>query len=202
MIINNYFDNFKEELIKISENGTLVIGDLDIDFFKNLNDQYGRDCGDRILEFVEDILKKNLPENVKFKRFSDEYFVYTTDCSLESLFMELQEIKKTIAASHITYSDKWVTFTISGTVGELNRNATSIEKMMNILSEGLRNSKQAGRNTITFAPIEREQKMVLKSSYYLKSELEGLTKLSKILERTESSLLREALDDLLRKYEL
>jgi hypothetical protein len=116
--------------------------------------------------------------------------------------MELQEIKKTIAASHITYSDKWVTFTISGTVGELNRNATSIEKMMNILSEGLRNSKQAGRNTITFAPIEREQKMVLKSSYYLKSELEGLTKLSKILERTESSLLREALDDLLRKYEL
>lgn len=202
MIINNYFDSFKEELIKISENGTLVIGDLDIDFFKNLNDQYGRDCGDRILEFVEDVLKKNLPENVKFKRFSDEYFVYTTDCSLESLFMELQEIKKTIASSHITYSDKWVTFTISGTVGELNRNAASIEKMMNILSEGLRNSKQAGRNTITFAPMEREQKMILKSSYYLKSELEGLTKLSKILERTESSLLREALDDLLRKYEL
>jgi diguanylate cyclase (GGDEF)-like protein len=202
VIINNYFDSFKEELIKISENGTLVIGDLDIDFFKNLNDQYGRDCGDRILEFVEDVLKKNLPESVKFKRFSDEYFVYTTDCSLESLFMELQEIKKTIASSHITYSDKWVTFTISGTVGELNRNAASIEKMMNILSEGLRNSKQAGRNTITFAPMEREQKMILKSSYYLKSELEGLTKLSKILERTESSLLREALDDLLRKYEL
>jgi len=202
VIINNDFDSFKDELLKISEDGTLVIGDLDIDFFKNLNDQYGRDCGDRILEFVEDVLKKNLPENVKFKRFSDEYFIYTTDCSLESLFMELQEIKKTIASSHITYSDKWVTFTISGTVGELNRNAASIEKMMNILSEGLRNSKQAGRNTITFAPMEREQKMILKSSYYLKSELEGLTKLSKILERTESSLLREALDDLLRKYEL
>jgi len=42
--------------------------------------------------------------------------------------------------------------------------------------------------------------MVLKSNYYPKSQLERLAKLSAALGRTEASLLREALDDLIEKY--
>jgi len=45
-----------------------------------------------------------------------------------------------------------------------------------------------------------EEKMVLKSNYYSKANLERLTKLSSATDRTEASLLREALDDLLDKH--
>ena len=42
--------------------------------------------------------------------------------------------------------------------------------------------------------------MVLKSNYYPKSQLERLSKLSGALGRTEASLLREALDDMVEKH--
>jgi predicted DNA-binding protein len=42
--------------------------------------------------------------------------------------------------------------------------------------------------------------MTLKSNYYPKAGLERLAKLSNALNRTEASLLREALDSLLGKY--
>ena len=44
-----------------------------------------------------------------------------------------------------------------------------------------------------------ESKMVLKSNYYSKSQLDRLAKLSGALGRTEASLLREAVDDLIEK---
>ena len=42
--------------------------------------------------------------------------------------------------------------------------------------------------------------MTLKSSYYSKGQLDRLSKLSAATDRTEASLLREAVDDLLVKY--
>ena len=44
-----------------------------------------------------------------------------------------------------------------------------------------------------------EEKMVLKSNYYSRASLARLSKLAGRLNRTEASLLREALDDLIRK---
>lgn len=42
--------------------------------------------------------------------------------------------------------------------------------------------------------------MVLKSSYFTKTQLNRLSELSKSNDRTEASLLREALDGLFKKY--
>ncbi len=45
-----------------------------------------------------------------------------------------------------------------------------------------------------------EQKMVLKSNHYSRAHLDRLARLSNVTDRTEASLLREALDDLLDKF--
>lgn len=45
-----------------------------------------------------------------------------------------------------------------------------------------------------------EEKMTLKSNYYSRASLDRLSKLASATERTEASLLREALDDLLKKH--
>ena len=63
--------------------------------------------------------------------------------------------------------------------------------------EALLRAKREGRSR---ACIYVEGKMVLKSNYYPRSQLERLAKLSGALGRTEASLLREALDDLVEKY--
>jgi hypothetical protein len=45
-----------------------------------------------------------------------------------------------------------------------------------------------------------EEKMVLKSNYYPRADLDRLARISAATDRTEASLLREALDDLFQKH--
>ena len=64
-------------------------------------------------------------------------------------------------------------------------------------SEALYRAKVRGRNQVALA---REEKMVTKTTHYTQGQLEGLSRLAKREELNEATLLREALDDLLRKY--
>ena len=196
------FDQWKEELEKLSNEGPFAIADIDIDKFSLVNKEYGRECGDRVFEILDKTLKENLPEKLSFVRFGDEFFVYSSEYTLETLFMEMQDLAQTISKLSFECKGKTVRFTVSGAVGEFPRNASTVEKLLNLLSEGMRKAKVTGRAQIIFAPLEKESKMVMKSNYYLRSQLDGLAKLTALLNRTESSLLREALDDLLRKYKL
>ena len=58
-------------------------------------------------------------------------------------------------------------------------------------------AKRDGRDRVA---MYVEEKMVLKSYHHSKANLERLAKLSSATDRTEASLLREALDDLLDKH--
>ncbi len=198
----NEFDEFSKELIRLSEMGNLTVGDLDIDKFDSVNKDFGFEGGDAVLEYVSETLKDCLPQGFNVRRFGDEFYVYCTNCSLEAMFMELEEVRKIISSRKVNYKDREIEVTISGSVGEMGRTAENVVRLLNLCSEGLINAKRQGRNRLVFAPNSREQKMILKSSYFLHSQLDGLVKLSGKTKKTESALLREAVDDLLRKYEL
>ena len=63
-------------------------------------------------------------------------------------------------------------------------------------NEALACGKREGGGRVA---IYVEEKMVLKSNYYTRPALDRLSKLAGRLNRTEASLLREALDDLIQK---
>jgi predicted DNA-binding protein len=60
-------------------------------------------------------------------------------------------------------------------------------------------SKAAGRSKVSLA---REERMVTKTSHYTQGQLDRLSNLAKREGLGEAVLLREAMDDLLRKYSL
>lgn len=198
----NEFDDFSKELISIAQRGNLTIGDIDIDYFDLINKNYGMEGGDKVLAYVEETLRSCLPDGFSVKRFGDEFYITSSNCSLEAMFMELEEVRKKISLEKVPFNEKEIEVKISGSVGEIRRTADNVVKLLNLCSEGLMNAKKQGRNRLILAPSAREQKMVLKSSYFLSSQLDGLSKLSTKTKKTESALLREAVDDLLRKYEL
>ena len=59
-------------------------------------------------------------------------------------------------------------------------------------------AKNTGRNK---ACLAREEKMVTKTSHYTQEQLELLSKLVKAEGVGEAVILREALDDMLKKYD-
>ena len=60
-------------------------------------------------------------------------------------------------------------------------------------------SKVSGRNKVSL-PLS-DSRMVTKTSYYTTTQLERLSQLARLVKRNEASLLREALDELLKKYD-
>ena len=58
-------------------------------------------------------------------------------------------------------------------------------------------AKREGKGRVL---IYVEERMTMKSNYYTRAQLDRLSKLSAATSRTEASLLREALDDLLVKH--
>ncbi len=60
-------------------------------------------------------------------------------------------------------------------------------------------AKEAGQNSVG---LPGREEMVLRSCYYTTSQVARLKKLAEKLKKEESVLLREALDDLLRKYDI
>jgi predicted DNA-binding protein len=59
-------------------------------------------------------------------------------------------------------------------------------------------AKSTGRNKVCLA---REEKMMTKTSHYTQEQLERLSKTAKAEGVGEAVILREALDDVLKKYD-
>lgn len=58
-------------------------------------------------------------------------------------------------------------------------------------------AKTTGRNKVSL-PLA-DSRMVTKTSHYTATQLQRLTQLARMLKRNEASVLREALDDALKK---
>lgn len=88
---------------------------------------------------------------------------------------------------------------ISATFGIAARppHASDTSELIQCANGTLMRGKREGGARVA---IYLEEKMVLKSNYYARAGLDRLARLAGPPKRTEASLLREALDDLLVKY--
>ena len=87
---------------------------------------------------------------------------------------------------------------VSATFGVAARppHATETPELFRCANAALARGKREGGDRVA---IYVEEKMVLKSNYYSRAALDRLSKLAGQTNRTEASLLREALDDLFQK---
>lgn len=174
----------------------LTLAVLDLDHFKTLNDTLGHSEGDRVLRGVERLLSGSLPTGSLIGRIGgDEYAVILPETAAETALILFDEVIKHF---HIHRDPQWPR-SLGLSVGLAARPAHAVTffDLYRAADEALLRAKREGRARVC---IYVESKMVLKSNYYPKSQLERLAKLSGALGRTEASLLREALDDLIARH--
>ncbi|ANE44647.1 GGDEF domain-containing protein [Deinococcus puniceus] len=173
----------------------LTLAVLDLDHFKTLNDTLGHTEGDRVLRGIERLLSGSLPSGSIIGRIGgDEYAAILPETAAETALILFDEV---IRHFQIHRDPHWPR-TLGLSVGIASRpaHASTYADLYRAADEALLRAKREGRSR---ACIFVESKMVLKSNYYPKSQLERLAKLSSALGRTEASLLREALDDLIER---
>lgn len=167
----------------------------DLDDFAQVNQEHGHDAGDAVLAAWEKVLLANVPADALVARLGgDEYAVLLPGQSAENGLLLLDEIRVHLASRPIAGVGH---VTASVGVASVPPHASNGEELLRAAGQALMRAKREGRDRIA---MYVEEKMVLKSNYYSRADLDRLSKLSDATGRTEASLLREGLDDLLGKY--
>ena len=177
-------------------NAPLALALTDLDGFGDINDNYGRQAGDAVLVAWDRVLVANVPEDGSVIRLGgDEFVVILPGVSAENAVVLLEELRGHFA----TVTVEGVPTSLSASVGIAANppHGATAEELWRAAGEALMRAKRHGRDRVA---MYVEEKMILKSNYYSKANLERLAKLSSATDRTEASLLREALDDLLYKH--
>ena len=173
--------------------GAVAVALTDLDRFGELNETRGREAGDRVLQVWVDTLIASLSDDAVVGRLGgDEFAIAFPNASAENALIQLEEVRQHLAEHPV---DGWV---IGATFGVAARppHADDLADVMRCASDALARGKREGGGRVA---IYVEEKMVLKSNYYSRASLDRLSKLAGRLNRTEASLLREALDDLFKK---
>lgn len=188
-----------EELIS-NNDGPFSIVVADIDDFKNFNNSYGKLLGDEVIKKLISIFNNNLSSTDIIWRDGDEFNILLIKKGAERSFMELEEIRRYLSDNTFTLdctNEDNLYFTLSFGVASYPRDAKTVVELFRVADSALYRAKHSGKNRICLSEAES---MVLKSNYFTKTQLDRLARLSKSTDRTEAFLLREALDDLFKKY--
>ena len=130
----------------------LVLILLDIDHFKQVNDQYGHPAGDIVLKAVSVMLQKAVRKSDIVARYGGEEFAVIlpeTDFKGGAIFAE--RLRKSIEVAEISAGEMTLKITISIGVTSHNFSRGSIDKATLIAAadKGLYVSKESGRNRIS-----------------------------------------------------
>jgi diguanylate cyclase (GGDEF)-like protein len=176
---------------------------FDLNHFKELNDTHGHLFGDQLLKRVANILGENFKAGNFAGRYGgDEFLIVLPNSRAETAFVLAEEVRKLIEDTEmeISVGEQTVTckVSVSGGVAAYPTDARDQVDVLRKADEALYRAKRTGRNRIC---LPTDSQMVTKTSHYTQTQLERLAELAKTLGKSEAFLLREAVDDLLRKYD-
>lgn len=174
---------------------------FDLDWFARINKEHGTAVGDAILQVVAKYLEGAFGAGSAVYRFGgDALLVMLPEVTKEQAFLLAEKARAGFDREHEVRGDgKSVRLALSVSAGlaaypdDGNKDTDVVRKA----NEAVYRAKVTGRNKVCLA---REEKMVTKTSHFTQGQLEGLSRLAKREGLNEAVLLREAVDDLLRKY--
>ena len=196
-------EQFEKDITEIlesdaEENGeTVVIALVDFDSFMHINTDFGPNEGDRVLIETGKYIKSRLPKDESVYRIGGDEFgvIFRGTMEREDVFLFLNDLKNDFPVKTPDGASQTLTIGMATAFVDANRCAELVRKA----DGALYRAKINGRNKVAMA---KEEKMVPKTSHYTQDQLQRLNKLAKREDIGEAILLREALDMLLKKYDI
>lgn len=126
---------------------TLVMSDLD--HFKDFNDEYGHQAGDKVLQEVGRWWQAIMPNHASLGRYGGEEFICVLPGETLDRGIELAEMMRTTLAEHpVSHNGAQLHVTASFGVAELGRPATNATRLIRLADKALYRAKDAGRNRV------------------------------------------------------
>lgn len=171
----------------INQGTSVALAVIDVDNFFRINDEISHEKGDAVLHTLAGILQSAAAPYHAYRVSGDEFAVVLPHVTLEQAFQERD-----------AFALPSIDVTISVGVAQYPRDAKDLSSLRQSAGAAVWAAKEAGRNSLGLPPNEE---MVMKSCYYNSTSVRRLRLLAEKTGQKESALLREGLDDLLRKYD-
>jgi diguanylate cyclase (GGDEF)-like protein len=183
---------------KSKQPAVISLAVVDIDLFGAINEAHGRETGDGALCDLVAALTAHLTGDDALYRFGgDALAVMMPGVEKEQAFLRMEAFRSAYVGERSLGTGKTVPVSISMGLAAYADDGAKAQDVMLKANEALYRAKVGGRDRICLA---REEKMVTKTSHYMQGQLLGLRRLAERQKIGEAVLLREALNDLLRKY--
>jgi diguanylate cyclase (GGDEF)-like protein len=139
------------ELERLKRSGgplSLII--FDLDFFKDINDTFGHQAGDCVLQAVANISRQNIRSFDLLGRFGgEEFIIFLPDTVLSDAVKIADRLRQKIESLSVNYENRLITATVS--LGVSGVNAVAGEDLNHFIKEAdlaLYQAKQDGRNCV------------------------------------------------------
>jgi len=144
-------NRLKISIVDFQEN-QLSFGVLfcDIDHFKNLNDTFGHNWGDKVLRMIAETLRANIRETDTMGRWGgEEFLIILRDINAESLLIIGEKLLNLVRQSRLSHPDGHM---ISATIsigGTLVRESDTRDSVVERADKLMYQSKVNGRNCVS-----------------------------------------------------
>ncbi|MGI8464489.1 sensor domain-containing diguanylate cyclase [Pectobacterium punjabense] len=124
---------------------------IDIDHFKKINDKYGHNVGDLVLQEISALLSANTRSSDQPCRWGGEEFVILLDdCDINAAQQRAEALRQNIEITHLPYREGAIQVTVSCGVAEYRAGET-LSMLINRADIALYQAKQQGRNQVVRA---------------------------------------------------
>jgi diguanylate cyclase (GGDEF)-like protein len=125
---------------------------VDVDYFKQVNDYYGRDVGDRLIVEISQILGSSLRGDDLLSRWGGEEFVVVLSNQPEDVARQVAErLRLAVASKPFKVGTEDLQITCSIGVAAMANDVASTEQWLTLAENAAQRAKSQGANRVTWA---------------------------------------------------
>jgi diguanylate cyclase (GGDEF)-like protein len=152
-------ESAQREVLRASRRNAKDINDglallmIDIDHFKQFNDQHGHDVGDQVLHEVAQVLQRQTRGSDVAARYGGEEFtIVLTDMPVSLAFERAEQVRAGVEALSLHAAGKALgTVTISIGLAQFPTHGRSVAELLIAADKALYEAKRTGRNRVVIA---------------------------------------------------
>jgi diguanylate cyclase (GGDEF)-like protein len=144
-------DNSIEKILPAIVESNMGFLLIDVDNFKEINDRFGHQAGDRFLIRLGQEITENLRiGDTVFRYAGDEFVVLTRDCDESSVVQTAERLRQKVEAMSVPWQAQQLRSTVSVGLALSNANTRSSDDLMRIADGALYRAKGTGGNCVVF----------------------------------------------------
>ncbi len=142
--LTSRFDNFKQDCLCTVPLSFLMI---DLDYFKNINDRYGHDVGDRVLIETTKILSQIVGDENVYRLGGEEFCITLFNQNIDQAKAVAEHIRETVSEHLFIVDQNQIQITLSTGICEYNHGDQLVD-LLKFADIPLYQAKENGRNQV------------------------------------------------------